>query len=40
MAVAQHGIHEALMAEGGLYKELVVRRQAMEVAKSENSVIR
>ena len=31
--VAQHGIHEALMAEGGLYKELVVRQQAMEVAK-------
>ena len=31
--VAQHGTHEALMAEGGLYKELVVRQQAMEVAK-------
>ena len=31
--VAQHGIHEALMAEGGLYKELVVRQQAMEVAE-------
>ena len=30
--VAQHGTHEALMAEGGLYKELVVRPQAMEVA--------
>ena len=31
--VAQHGTHEALMAEGGLYKELVVRQQAMEVAE-------
>ncbi len=31
--VAQHGNHEALMAEGGLYKELVVRQQAMEVAE-------
>ena len=31
--VAQHGPHEALMAEGGLYKELVVRQQAMEVAE-------
>ena len=31
--VAQHGTHEALMAEGGLYKELEVRQQAMEVAK-------
>ena len=31
--VAQHGTHEALMNEGGLYKELVVRQQAMEVAE-------
>ena len=31
--VAQHGTHEVLMAEGGLYKELVVRQQAMEVAE-------
>ncbi len=31
--VAQHGTHEALMEEGGLYKELVVRQQAMEVAE-------
>lgn len=31
--VAQHGTHETLMNEGGLYKELVVRQQAMEVAK-------
>ena len=31
--VAQHGNHEALMAEGGLYKELVVGQQAMEVAE-------
>ena len=31
--VAQHGTHEALMAEGGLYKELVVRQQAMEGAE-------
>ena len=31
--VAQHGTHEALMAEGGLYKELVVRQQAMEVTE-------
>ena len=31
--VAQHGTHEVLMAEAGLYKELVVRQQAMEVAK-------
>ena len=31
--VAQHGTHEALMAEGGLYKEPVVRQQAMEVAE-------
>ena len=31
--VAQHGTHEALMAEAGLYKELVVRQQAMEVAE-------
>ena len=31
--VAQHGTHEALMAEGGLYKELVIRQQAMEVAE-------
>lgn len=31
--VAQHGTHEVLMAEAGLYKELVVRQQAMEVAE-------
>ena len=31
--VAQHGTHETLMNEGGLYKELVVRQQAMEVAE-------
>lgn len=31
--VAQHGTHEVLMAEDGLYKELVVRQQAMEVAE-------
>lgn len=31
--VAQHGTHEVLMAEGGLYKELVMRQQAMEVAE-------
>lgn len=31
--VAQHGTHAALMEEGGLYKELVVRQQAMEVAE-------
>ena len=31
--VDQHGTHEVLMAEGGLYKELVVRQQAMEVAE-------
>ncbi len=31
--VVQHGTHEALMNEGGLYKELVVRQQAMEVAE-------
>lgn len=30
--VAQHGTHETLMEEGGLYKELVVRQLAMEVA--------
>ena len=30
--VAQHGTHEALMAEGGLYKELAYH-QAMEVAE-------
>lgn len=31
--VAQHGTHETLMNEGGLYKELVVRQQAMEVTE-------
>lgn len=31
--VDQHGTHEVLMAEGGLYKELVMRQQAMEVAE-------
>ena len=31
--VAQHGTHEVLMAEAGLYKELVARQQAMEVAE-------
>ena len=31
--VAQHGTHEVLMAEGGLYKELVMRQQAMEEAE-------
>ena len=31
--VAQHGTHEVLMAEAGLYKERVVRQQAMEVAE-------
>ncbi len=31
--VAQHGTHEVLMAEAGLYKELVIRQQAMEVAE-------
>ena len=31
--VAQHGTHEVLMAEGGLYKELVMRQKAMEVAE-------
>ena len=31
--VAQRGTHETLMEEGGLYKELVVRQQAMEVAE-------
>ena len=31
--VAQHGTHETLMNEGGLYNELVVRQQAMEVAE-------
>ena len=31
--VTQHGSHEVLMAEAGLYKELVVRQQAMEVAE-------
>ena len=31
--VAQQGDHETLMAQGGLYKELVVRQQAMEVAE-------
>ena len=31
--VAQHGTHEVLLAEAGLYKELVVRQQAMEVAE-------
>ena len=29
-AVAQRGSHEQLMAEDGLYRELVTRQQAME----------
>ncbi len=31
--VAQHGSHEELMQQGGLYRELVTRQQAMEVAE-------
>ncbi len=31
--VAQHGSHEELMQQGGLYRELVTRQQAMEVAQ-------
>ena len=31
--VAQQGDHETLMAQDGLYHELVIRQQAMEVAE-------
>ena len=31
--VAQRGSHAELMQQGGLYRELVTRQQAMEVAE-------